>query len=368
MFPAVDPSPIPAPVWLMKFLSLVTLALHFSAVMILVGCLLLVIWLNYRGLSKRNVDVNSAAYVIARRLPVVMTFVINLGVPPLLFAQVLYGRAIYSSSVLIGALWISVLFQLMLAYWLIYKTIARLEANKPAWPLALITLLIVMGIGQIYAMNMTLMLHPESWKEMYFNSPSGLQGYHGDPTTTPRWLFVMAGGLVFGGLWSVMLSNMKHIGDGVKATLRRSGGGLAAVGCLVQLACAYLVVTGQPDAVKQGLGGPLYLISGILFVATTAVAGLLAIGQAAKAASNVLLGAAGVVVAFLANAGAAIFRDGIRDLTLLQKGYNVWQRTENSNWSVIVIFLLLFVSMLGIIYWLLSVMRQATPPSEQVAA
>ncbi len=28
-----------------------------------------------------------------------MTYVINLGVPPLLFAQVLYGRAIYTSSV-----------------------------------------------------------------------------------------------------------------------------------------------------------------------------------------------------------------------------------------------------------------------------
>ena len=38
------------------------------------------------------------------RLTVVMTFVINLGVPPLLFAQVLYGRALYTSSVLIGDL------------------------------------------------------------------------------------------------------------------------------------------------------------------------------------------------------------------------------------------------------------------------
>lgn len=368
MFPAVDPIPIPAPIWLMKFLSLVTLALHFSAVMILVGCLLLVIWLNYRGISKRNDDAASAAFVIARRLPVLMTFVINLGVPPLLFAQVMYGRAIYSSSVLIGALWFSVLLQLMLAYWLLYRIVAAIEAKKAAWPLAVLTLLIVMGVGQIYSMNMTLMLHPEAWQQMYANSPSGLQGYHGDPTATPRWLFVMSGGLVFGGLWALMLSNMKHIGEGVKATLRKSGGYLAAVGCLVQLFCAYLVFHGQPDAVKVGLASPFYLVSGLVFVATTAVAGLLAFGQAARVASNVLLGATGVVVAFLANAGAAIFRDGIRDLTLQQHGFNVWQRTENSNWSVIVIFLLLFVSMLGIIYWLLSVMRQATVPNEQVTA
>ena len=46
------------------------------------------------------------ARALARRLTVVMTFVINLAVPPLLFAQVLYGRALYTSSVLIGLYWI----------------------------------------------------------------------------------------------------------------------------------------------------------------------------------------------------------------------------------------------------------------------
>ena len=54
-------------------------------------------------------------------LPIVMTYVINLGVPPLLFAQVLYGRAIYTSSVLIGAWWIAVIPLLMLCYWLLYR-------------------------------------------------------------------------------------------------------------------------------------------------------------------------------------------------------------------------------------------------------
>jgi predicted permease len=51
-----------------------------------------------------------------------MTFVINLAVPPLLFAQVLYGRALYTSSVLIGLYWISIIGLLMLAYWLLYRS------------------------------------------------------------------------------------------------------------------------------------------------------------------------------------------------------------------------------------------------------
>jgi hypothetical protein len=55
------------------------------------------------------------------------------GVPPLLFAQVLYGRALYTSSVLIGVYWISIIGILMLTYWLLYRFTARLEAGKSAW-------------------------------------------------------------------------------------------------------------------------------------------------------------------------------------------------------------------------------------------
>ena len=61
-----------------------------------------------------------------------MTFVINLAVPPLLFAQVLYGRALYTSSVLIGVYWISIIGILMLTYWLLYRFTARLNASASA--------------------------------------------------------------------------------------------------------------------------------------------------------------------------------------------------------------------------------------------
>ena len=116
-FPAVDPIPLPAPVWLLKLLHIVTLSLHFVAVEMLLGGLLLAVLLSlFRSASSQV-----AARALARRLTVVMTFVINLGVPPLLFAQVLYGRALYTSSVLIGVYWIAIIPTLMLVYWLLYK-------------------------------------------------------------------------------------------------------------------------------------------------------------------------------------------------------------------------------------------------------
>src|SRR5579884_1600028 len=113
-FPLIDPIPLPAPVWLMKALLVLTFALHIATVQMLLGGLMVVPGLKLLG---GGASANTAAVAIARRLPVLMTYVINLGVPPLLFAQVLYGRALYTSSVLIGAWWIGVIGLLMATYW-----------------------------------------------------------------------------------------------------------------------------------------------------------------------------------------------------------------------------------------------------------
>jgi len=45
-FPQVDPIPLPAPVWLLKLLHVVTLSLHFVAVEMLLGGLLLAVGLS----------------------------------------------------------------------------------------------------------------------------------------------------------------------------------------------------------------------------------------------------------------------------------------------------------------------------------
>lgn len=367
-FPAVDPIPVPAPVWLMKLLSLVTLALHFAAVMMLVGSLILILVLNTRGWSAKCADRISASLTLARRLPVMMTFVINLGVPPLLFAQVLYGRALYTSTVLIGAMWISVIFLLMLDYWLLYRIVDRVETNRPAWVPTTLALLVTMGIGQIYAFAMTLMLRPGVWQEMYAKTASGTLPPPHDPTTTPRWMFVMAGGLVMGGVWALLLSNMKYLSEGAQTVLRKAGGTMAGLGMLVQFGSAFMVVSSQPDFVRAGLGStPLYSISGYAYVATTLVAGLVGLLLSFRSSGSLALSIAGLLAAVVGTIGSVVFRDGIRDLTLKQAGYDVMARTEASNWIVIGVFLVLFVVMIGVVLWLLQVMRKATPPKEQVS-
>lgn len=322
---------------------------------------------NETWIAGKRVILVQASFIVAKRLPVIMTYVINLGVPPLLFLQVLYNRQIYSSSVLIGSLWIAVIGLVMAAYWLLYRSIHAIEHSKPVWPVAGLALLIVLGIGQIYSMNMSLMLRPEVWREMYQNSPSGMQGVHGDPTVTPRWLFVMAGGPMFGGLWTALLSNMAYLADDVRTALRKTGGITAAIGGLLMLVCGYRVMSLQPALVMTGISGSLlHNISLYACAATILLATVVGLLQGLGKGTNVVISTVGVVVAFLAATTAGIVRDGIRDFILLSKGFDVNNVPVYPNWSVLFAFLVLFVIMLGIIVWLLQVMRKATPPQEVI--
>lgn len=46
-------------------------------------------------------------------------------------------------------------------------------------------------------MNMTLMLRPELWHDMYAAYPRGLQGFSDDPTVMSCWLFVLLSHLAY---------------------------------------------------------------------------------------------------------------------------------------------------------------------------
>jgi hypothetical protein len=371
-FPAVDPIPLPAPIWLLKLLHIVTLALHFVAVEMLLGGLLIAVLLSlFRGSPQSQVT----ARALARRLTVVMTFVINLGVPPLLFAQVLYGRALYTSSVLIGTYWISIILILMLTYWLLYRFSARLEVGKSGWWIGLSAWVLAGFVARLLSTNMTLMLRPEAWQQMYSSSSMGAYLPAGDPTLTPRWLLMLAGGLFIGGLWMVYLSGRSTFTADEKKFVAGLGGKIAALFGLVYLAAGLWAASVQPDAVKAGLAGhsiyPRYELAGFAgygWLAVVVVAVLVgAIAGFGKISAGWLAWSA-VLVALLTEIMFTAYRDGLRDITLLSKGYDVWDRVVVTNWSVVGLFLVLFVAGLGVAGWLVSVVARAKKVMEGAAS
>jgi hypothetical protein len=356
-FPALDPIPLPAPVWLLKALHTVTMALHFTAMQMMVGGLATAAVLSLIGRSSES---KSAARAMASRLPVVMTYVINFGVPPLLFAQVLYGPALYTSSVLIGSWWISVIPLLTLCYFLLYRFSARLEGGRSAWWLGLIAWGAAGLIAQIYSSNMTLMLRPETWQAMYSASPAGVALPSGDPSLPARLSFALGGGFTMAGLWMIWLSGRSPFAVNEKRFLANWGGRIAAAAAILQVALGSRVFAVQPAVVQRGLGASqLYQSAYWAWVFGTALIFLVAGISAIRGSASGWLSWAAPLLAIIQTGSTALFRDGIRDLSLRAKGFDVWNRTVVTNWSVVGLFLALFVAGLVVTGWLISVVARA---------
>jgi hypothetical protein len=71
-----------------------------------------------------------------------------------------------------------------------------------------------------------------------------------------------------------------------------------------------------------------------------------------------------VLAAVLVEITLTVYRDGARDVTLLSKGYDVWDRAVATNWGVVGLFLVLFVASLGVVGWLVSVVARAQKTME----
>jgi hypothetical protein len=356
-FPAVDPIPLPAPVWLFVTLHSLTFILHVIALQLLIGGLgLATVW-GLAGKWRDDATLNGASKAVAKKLPIVMTYVINLGVPPLLFTQVLYGRALYTSSVIIGAWWISVILLLMVGYSLLYAAVHRHETGRNAGWFGLAALLVVLMIAMIYSTNMTLMLRPQSWQALYRAHPSGTSFHTGDPTVLPRWLFMTLGSLGVGGVGLLLMALKK---DELSSFFQRWGGRLVALFLALQIVLGFWVLGSQGDAVHTAISGAaFYRVCEIGWLATALA--LIALGALASLRSVPSKALAGAVAgaSFLNVTMLVLVRDGIRYAALKQAGFDVWDRAVSTNWSTVIVFLICFVVALAMVGWLATVVARA---------
>jgi hypothetical protein len=146
------------------------------------------------------------------------------------------------------------------------------------------------------------------------------------------------------------------------------GGKVAAGFGVVYLAAGVWAARVQPDAVKDGLAHhPLYRFAGFAgygWVALVVVAILIGALAGFGRITAGWIGWTGAALALLVEITLVVYRDGVRDLTLLSKGYDVWDRVVVTNWSVVGLFLVLFVAGLATVGWLISVVARARKEME----
>ncbi len=191
---------------------------------------------------------------------------------------------------------------------------------------------------------------------------------------------MMAGGLFIGGLWLLYLSSRSTFTTDQKSYIAGLGGKVAAGFGVVYLAAGVWAAKVQPEIVQAWLanGPPLKIygdlnnykyfgLAGYGWLALVAVAILLAAVAGFGKLTSGLISWAAVLLAVLIEIMFTVYRDGVRDLTLLSKGYNVWDRAVETNWWVVGLFLVLFVAGLGVIGWLVSVVARARKVMEDAA-
>ena len=189
------PDAIPVHWFWLHLLLTVTTFLHFVAMNIMLGTGFVAFAAPFwRGHTAMPLNAH-----IARTLPYSIAFTINLGVAPLLFLQVLYGQFLYTSSILMGVYWLSIVGLLIVSYYAAY--IYRLIDDREGMGRLYIgaSLLLLLAVSFLFSNNISIMQMPEVW-DSYFSSRTGWMLNLGDPALVPRFLHFIASAVAVGGL------------------------------------------------------------------------------------------------------------------------------------------------------------------------
>ncbi len=195
--PGPDPLGFPLPPWILQALAWLTLTLHFLAMNFTVGGLILFLWARWRKIP----DHEGITRFLGSSFPLGVSYIITLGIPPLLFVQVLYGQLFYASSVIVGTFWIQVIPVMLAAYAIFYYHKFMRDA-RPRGQTALVVTgaVLLLYVGFIYVNNLTLSMSPEKFAGLYADHPGGGVLLHGEPTIVPRFLLFLSGSFAVTGL------------------------------------------------------------------------------------------------------------------------------------------------------------------------
>jgi len=195
---ALIPTPDALPVHWSWFQSLFLLTFFFHIV--LMNVMLGTIIIAFVRHAHRPEASEPLTREISGKLPFAIALAVNFGVAPLLFLQVLYGHFIYTSSVLMAALWLSIIGILIAAYYTAYIYRYQYDSMRDSRMIAtaLISVLLLI-IGFLFSNNYSLMVQPQTWQR-YFSHPSALLLNFSDPSLVPRYLHFVLSALAVGGL------------------------------------------------------------------------------------------------------------------------------------------------------------------------
>lgn len=344
--PAPDPMPLPGPAWLLLTLLLVTFLLHLLAMNLTVGGTAIALVCAVK--RKSNGFAGQLFDAVIRVLPISLAFTVTLGVAALLFVQVLYGNFLYTSSILIGAFWIAVVPALIVAYYSLYYSKAHPQQAGSLW----LALGLMLTIGFVYVNNFTLMLSPGRWLELYRRSTAGLNLNWREATLLPRYLHFMLGAFAIAGLVVFAAGVVKRSSEYGRWLMAQGSHWFIAPTVLNYLVGMWFVMAlPRPVLMELFAGSPLAasLIGiGMLLPLAAVMHTILAV----RTPKTLLHTRLAIVTTLLTVIVMVAVRQIVRS-AYLQPFAHVDELAVSPQWSVIALFLMLFVGGLAAVYWML---------------
>ncbi|MDI3280777.1 MAG: hypothetical protein QJR13_05350 [Bacillota bacterium] len=355
LIPAADPVGLPAPPWLLQFLLVLTFVLHILPMSLVLGGGFIAVWTHLTG---DNPAARRLVAHLAGILPSAIAYTITLGIAPLLFVQLLYGTLFYTSSILMGFPWLAALGLLLIGYYSLYLYAEggrRAEGERPAWA-GVLSVACFIGVSYLITNNLSLMVSPAGWAEMYAADPSGTSLRLPVQAVLPRYLHAFSVALtlaasyvVLHGFWSARSGGAENAEYG--QFVRRWGAGwLSGALALQAVMGAWYLSSLSGQAKGWLLGGDpamaLFLALGTLLMAAGGILLLLAAGR--NATGSAWAGGAGVL---LGTVCLAIVRHLLENRTAAQfLPAGAWD--IRPQWAIFVLFALILVLGLGLVAWM----------------
>lgn len=326
-----------------QFLLMLTFPLHLFAMNALLGTALTAFIAHlFPDRAHRELS-----HELAKALPFLVAFTVNLGVAPLLFVNVLYGHLLYSSTVLMGLFWLAVIPLLIIAYYLAYiYDFSFKRLGNLAMFIVLVVLVLLMGVGFIFSNNMTMMISPASWIR-WFATPGGTLLNLSDPTLLARYLHMMTGALAVGGLFVALYASTRLQHDAETAEIgTRFGMQLFSWLTLLQVVIGTWFLLRLPAGVmKRFMGGDS--LSTALFAAGV----ILALATLVTGFKRLVLPTLWLTLALVYV--MSFMRDSVRT-GFLAPYFDLTAVAVNVQWSPLIFFLVTLVLGIGLIVWMLA--------------
>jgi hypothetical protein len=362
VIPLADPLPLPAPVGLLWALLQSTFLLHLVAMNVVLGGSILAL---HGRLSRRAENAPHRAALLSffdSALPVAIAATVTLGVAPLLFVQVLYGRLFFTSSILMAGFWLAIVPLVILAYYAAYRLAMRGDGSSGrARGLAALVALLFTAVAFLQVSNATRALRPETFRDAYRADHRGLTLNLGDPTFWPRAVHLLVGAVAVAAFGAALYGvSRRRREPQLSAWAIRWGTTVFGVATAANVFAGMLLLLAQPKTTLIRLVGgdrPAMALLALGIVLGVAAAGLALLALGARNAVPATWAQAGVLAATLVV--MVLLRDQVRQIVLRDVGFEHPGRVA-AQWGPFSAFVVLLVAAVVTIAWMARALARGT--------